>query len=80
MLQSLKVTLLKLKLHIRDWVLNPLFLELPKTVHLGFSTKCKGKIPTNFLAYPIIEITHLVSGLNEVQVLYVSSQKEFIER
>ena len=27
----------------------------------------------------LIEITHLVSGLNEAQVLYVSSQKEFSE-
>ena len=28
----------------------------------------------------LVEITHLVSGLNEAQVLYVSSQKEFTER
>ena len=28
----------------------------------------------------LIEITHLVSGLNEAQVLYVSAQKEFSER
>ena len=27
-----------------------------------------------------LEITHLVSGLNEAQVLYISAQKEFSER
>ena len=30
--------------------------------------------------YLLIEIAHLVSGLNEAQVLYVSAQKEFGQR
>ena len=48
---------------ISDWDLNPSVQDLNQAITYGLPT----------------EITHLVSGLNEAQVLDVSSQKEFSE-
>ena len=39
-----------------------------------------GLEPKSFLIGLLTEVTHLVSGHNEAQVLDVSSQKEFSER
>ena len=51
---------------------------------LGSNTGCVALKPTTQIGTRthclLIEITHLVSGLNEAQVLYVWSQKEFSER
>ena len=49
----------------------------PALVGRFSTTVPPGKPPTHGL---LTEITHLVSGLNEAQVLDVSSQKEFSER
>ena len=68
-----------LKPHNSDWDSNPtapqMGLELSQNSdwylnpRAGTQTHCL-----------LIEITHLVSGLNEAQLLYVSVQKKFSER
>ena len=52
-----------------------------ETVHLrlGHEHLCQDSNPAKTHSLPTV-ITHLVSGLNEAQVLDVSSQKEFSER
>ena len=52
-----------------------------ETVHLrlGLEPTCWDSNPAKTHSLPT-EITHLVSGLNEAQVLDVSSQKELSER
>ena len=52
-----------------------------ETMHLrlGLEPMCRDSNPAKTHGLPT-EITHLVSGLNEAQVLDVSLQKEFSER
>ena len=52
-----------------------------ETVHLrlGLELTCQDSNPAKTHSLPT-EVTHLVSGLNEAQVLDVSLQKEFSER
>ena len=69
-----------------NWYVRIHFTETENTEELnlariqtGTQTQSKARLrlePTVFL----IKITHLVSGLAEVQVLSVSAQKEFSER
>ena len=59
-----------LKLYNSDWDLNPRGgARTQSEPRLGLEPHCL-----------LIEITHLVSGLNEALVLDVSLQKEFSER
>ena len=64
----------------RDWDLNPhARTRTQPKLRLGLEPTRLGLEPAKTHGLPT-EITHLVSGLNEAQVLDVSSQKEFSER